>query len=74
MVAFEAREARPLVDHLEDWYRNLLARVGTVKHANLSRTRVARLVELAKARKISALTPSRIRGPLKAVRDGGRDS
>ncbi len=44
---------------------------STINHANLSRNRVARLIELARAKKISDLTPSRVQAALKGVRDKG---
>src|SRR3954453_10938795 len=49
--AYATHEARPLADHLAEWHAYLIGKGSTENHANLSRNRVARLVELARARK-----------------------
>ena len=63
--------ARPLSEHLADWHADLAAKGSSAQHADLSRNRVARLIELAKAGRIADLSPSRVQGALKTVRDGG---
>jgi len=68
---YRDHEARPVGDHLADWHAYLMGKGSTDKHANLSRNRVARLIELARARKVSDLNPSRIQAALRAVRDQG---
>ena len=58
-------------DHLADWHAYLVGKGSTQQHADLSRNRVARLIDLARARRISDLIPSRVQAALKAVRDKG---
>ena len=72
-VAYGVHEARSLSDHLADWYAYLLGKGATPKHAQLSRNRVARLIDLARTRKVSDLSPSRLQAALKAVRDGDKE-
>jgi integrase len=69
--AYTNHEARPVADHLADWHAYLIGKGSTQQHADLSRNRVARLIALARARRISDLAPSRIQAALKAVRDDG---
>src|SRR3954452_15980063 len=64
--------ARPLEEHFEDWSAVLLARGRTVKHAELYLTRAARVADLAKARKLNDLHPSRIQAALATLRDEGK--
>src|SRR5215467_4038131 len=54
-LAYRDHEARPLADHVGDWHGDLLAKGATPDHAELSRARVARVIELAKVDRISAL-------------------
>ena len=68
-LAYRDHEARPLADHVRDWHADLLAKGDTADHAELSRARVTRLIELARISRISALSPSKIQAALKAVRD-----
>src|SRR4051794_27868607 len=58
--AYATHETRALADHLVDWHAYLIGKGSTESHANLSRNRVARLIELSRARKLSALAPSRV--------------
>src|SRR5215203_216559 len=37
---YREAEGKPLADHLSDWHADLLARGNTVKHADLTRSRV----------------------------------
>jgi integrase len=69
--AYREHEARPLADHLADWHAFLVGKGSTANHANLSRNRVDRLIDLSRAQKISDLSPSRVQAALKAVRDAG---
>ncbi len=66
-----AHEARTLADHLADFHAYLIGKESTEAHANLTRNRVARLIDLARARRVSDLAPSRVQAALKTVRDGG---
>ena len=70
--AYSTHEARPLADHLADWHAYLIGKGSTQQHADLSRNRVARLIDLAR-RGGSPTCPSRVQAALKAVRDGTRD-
>lgn len=69
--ARRAHEARPVADHLADWHADLVARGVTSKQANQNRTRAGRVIELAKARRLSDLTPSSVQAALGAVRGEG---
>ena len=64
-------EARPLAGHLADWHAFMIGKGSTAKHADLSKNRATRVAELAKAGRLSDLTPSRVQAALKAVRDDG---
>jgi integrase len=70
-LGFRDHEARPLADHLTDFRAYLIGKNTTEKHANLTHNRVARLIDLARARRVSDLAPSRIQAALKAIRDEG---
>lgn len=69
--AYATHEARPLAGHLADWHAFLIGKGSTETHANLSRNRVARLIELARAKRISDLTPSHVQAALKLAREKG---
>src|SRR4051812_6742887 len=70
-IGYGAHESRPLADHLADFHAYLAGKGSTPEHANLTRNRVARLIELARARRVSDLAPSRIQAALKTIRDDG---
>ena len=72
-LGYGVHEARPLSEHLADWHAFLIGKGSTEPYANLSRNRVARLIELAHAGRISELAPSRVQAALKAIRDGDKD-
>jgi integrase len=65
-------EARRLAEHLADWQADLLARGNTPKHAVLFSERARRVVNLAKAERLSDLAPARIQAALSALRNQGR--
>ena len=67
--AYATHEAWPLAGHLADFHAYLIGKGSTRQHADLTRNRVARLIDLARTRRISELTPSRVQAALKAVRD-----
>jgi integrase len=69
--AYTAHEARPLVDHLADYHAYLIAKGATVDHAELVKARCARIIDLARFKRPSDLSPSRFLTALKAVRDSG---
>src|SRR5581483_8577428 len=58
--ALAAHDARPLAGHLDDWHAYLIAKASTRQHATLSRNRVRRLIDAARARRIGDLAPSRV--------------
>jgi integrase len=70
-LGFRDHEARKLADHLTDFHAYLIGKGATPNHANLTRNRVARLHNLARARRVSDLSPSRIQSALKTIRDEG---
>ncbi len=70
-IKYRDHEAKPLASHLTDWHAFLIGKESTPKHANLSRNRVGRVLDLGKAKRLSDLTPSRMQAALKAVRDDG---
>src|SRR5262249_13795759 len=70
-LGYRSHEARPLPDHVTDFHAFLIGKGATAKHADLTRNRVARLIDMARARRLSELAPSRVQAALKAVRDAG---
>jgi len=76
-------EARPLVGkdaegkvvggHLADFRAALLAKGTTGEHATLVTVRAARIVELTKAERPSALAPSGVQAAIASLRDGGEN-
>src|SRR4051794_5974030 len=69
--AFLTHEARPLAAHLDDFKAALLAKGSTKKHAQVSAYRARRVIELAKARRISDLSLSKALDALAALRAEG---
>ncbi|MFO7900142.1 MAG: hypothetical protein R6V58_13920, partial [Planctomycetota bacterium] len=75
-------EATPLVvrnnddeiagGHVADFYDHLLDKGDTEKHARSRRNQVARLLKLAKAKRVSHIVPSRIQAGIRQLRDDGR--
>jgi integrase len=70
-AAYAGHESRSAADHLAGWHAYLIGKGSTQQHADLSRNRVVRLLDLARAKRISDLAPSRVQAPLKLIRDGG---
>ena len=68
---YAAHEARPLTEHLAEFHAFLTEKGSTAQHASLSRNRIARIIALARTKRISDLAPSRVQSALKAIRDGG---
>jgi len=74
-------EARPLVDrdaggkvaggHLADHHAALLAKGVTRDHADLVRTRANKVLKLAKAERVSHLSPSAVQGAIASIREEG---
>jgi len=57
--------------HAADFYRSLIAKGDTVKHAMTRRAHVCRIADLCKAKRISQLTPSKVQAALQAIRGEG---
>jgi integrase len=70
-LAHRQHEARPLSEHVRDWHAFLVGKGSTQQHADLSRNRVNRLIDLARAKRLPDLSPSRVQAALKAIRDEG---
>src|SRR5262249_30188211 len=68
---YAAHAARPLKDHIEDWHAFLLGKDDTQQHADTARARVAKLVSLAKADRLTDLSLARVQAALAAVRYEG---
>jgi len=76
-------EARPLVvkdaddkiidGHLADFYASLVARGTTSEHTTLVRARAAKIIDLSKAERPSALVPSAVQAAIASLRDGDDD-
>ena len=67
-LGFRDHEARLLADHLADFESALLAKGGSKKYAGATRKQVERVLSLAKARRVSDLSPSRTLEALAALR------
>ena len=70
--AIRDHDARPLTEHLDEWRASMLAKGRTDKHAELSYNRALRVVELAKAARLSDLQPSRIQAALASLKKAGK--
>lgn len=68
---FRRAEQRLLADQLTDYHACLLARNNTVKHANLTRTRVARVLEVARMERISELSVASVQSAINTLRASG---
>lgn len=65
-------DKRSLVDHADDWLRDMQGRDLSDRHPRLIHYRVVRLINLAKMERISDITPSRVQAALNLLRDGGK--
>jgi integrase len=70
---FGVHEARALADHLDDWESAMLAKGNTPRGVAMVKGRAVRVAALAKADRISLLTPSAVLAAIDAVRDGDDD-
>ena len=64
-------EQRPLEDHLADFHASLLAKGDKKKYVNQTRTYVRKVLALAKAERLSDLTPSVVQIAIGSLRSGG---
>jgi site-specific recombinase XerC len=69
--SYLAHESRPLSDHLVDFRRALDAKGGTGKHSRVTEHRAGRVLNLAKAKRISDLSLSKALDALAALRAEG---
>jgi integrase len=65
-------ERRPLADHVEDWYKVLLARRSNATYAATARSRVLRLIEMTRATRISHISLSGVQTAVGALRSSPR--
>jgi integrase len=70
-LAYREHEAKPLADHLTDYRGYLIGKGSLPRYANLTRNQITRLLDLARAKRVSDLAPSRVQSALKAIRDEG---
>ena len=69
--ALAFHEARCVDSHAADWKTYLEAKGVTQAHADVSYSRVHRILDKARSTRLSDLTPSRIQSALKAIQDDG---
>ena len=65
------REGKIVGGHVADFYQLIVDKGSTVSHAKSRRAQVCRIAKLAKAKRISDLTPSRVQAALRDLRDKG---
>jgi site-specific recombinase XerC len=58
-LGFRDHDARPLADHLADWYRDMIAREKTAKHANQYLERAGKLAALVRGASLAEIEPGR---------------
>src|SRR5579883_1023113 len=58
-LAYRDHAVRPLVEHLGDWHKDLLAKGKTAKHADQYRDRAGRLIALVKGTRLADIDPGR---------------
>src|SRR5262249_21202518 len=71
--AYRDHETLSLTDHLDDFERALVAKGDGPKHAHVTVYRAGRIIELAKARRISDLSLSKTLDALQSLRNGEGD-
>jgi len=69
--AYVAAEARPPADHLAEFAAALQGRGDTEKHAEHTRRRVERVLDMAGIKRISGLVPSRVQDALAELHKSG---
>lgn len=70
-VAFRDADRSSVDAHLDAWKAHMLAKGRSEKHARLFRNRAGRVVELAAAKRLSDLSPTKIQAALDALRSEG---
>jgi site-specific recombinase XerD len=68
---YRESEGKPLADHLSDLHADLLARGNTVKHADLTRSRIAKIIGMANLERIPDLSAARVQGGLGKLQADG---
>ena len=69
--AYQGHEAKPLTDHLEDFKRSVRGKGATPKHIHMVGQRASRMLDLAKAKRISDLSLSKSLQAVQALREAG---
>jgi site-specific recombinase XerD len=70
-LAYARHGKTPLTDHLEDFRKSILAEGATAKHVHMVNQRARRMLDLAKAKRISDLSLSKALEAVQALRDAG---
>jgi integrase len=68
---YRDHEGIPLVDHLEDFKRSVRGKGATPKYIHMTGQRAGRVLDLAKAKRISDLSLSKALEAVQALRDAG---
>jgi integrase len=68
---YREHEGVPLVNHLEDFKRSVRGKGATAKHIHMIGQRTGRVLDLAKAKRISDLSLSKALEAVQALRDAG---
>ncbi len=73
-LAYHKHEGRPLAEHVDDFGRYLTAKGGSEGYLNATIVQVTKILELAKARRISDLSLSRMLDATMALRARGHNT
>ena len=68
--AYRDHEAKPLASHLDDFEAAMAGNGGNKKYPTLTTHRIARVLALAKVKRISELSLSKIKGAIDSLRGG----
>jgi hypothetical protein len=69
--SFRDHEARPLAEHLDAFQRALASKGGSKRHPEVTCSRSRKVLELAKVRRISDLSLSKVQTAVQSLRDEG---
>ena len=69
--AYRGHEGMPLIEHLTAFEQSVRAKGSTAKHVHMKAQRTRRVLDLAKARRISDLSLSKALAAVQALRDAG---
>jgi integrase len=68
---FSAEGKRPLLEHLDDYHANLLARGNSEKHCDGTKGQLTRVLAASKSNLLRDLTPYTVQSAIKSFRDDG---